>query len=127
MGSGKQACGKRLLVDAGDILVLDDLAVPLPVFAVLERAALEVAGTSVEEHTDEEDGVEVGDDGRGADDGAPGETHGPVGDVVGFAGVGPEAAGQKTVSKRMKSVLVVFEIEMIGAERASERTHEQSG
>lgn len=51
----------------------------------------------MQEDNDEEDGVEIGNDGRGADDSAPSETHNPVGDIVGFARVGPESACQETI------------------------------
>ena len=52
----------------------------------------------MDEHHDEEHGVEVGDDGRGADDCAPGEALDPVGNVVGLAAVCPEAAGEQLVA-----------------------------
>ena len=70
------------LVHAGDELVLDDGAVALPVLAVLERAALEVAAAAVDEDGDEEDGVEVRDRGARALAEAPREAHHPVRDVV---------------------------------------------
>ena len=53
----------------------------------------------MDKHRDEEDGVEVRDDGRRADDGAPGEALDPVGDVVGLAAVCPEAAGEELVAE----------------------------
>ena len=53
----------------------------------------------MDEHNDEEHGVEVRDYGRGADDGAPGEALDPVGDVVGLAAVRPETAGEELVSE----------------------------
>jgi len=70
------------LVDSGDEFVLDDGAITFPILTVLDRAALEVASTVMDEHGDEEDGVEVGNDCRASDDSTPAEAHGPVGDVV---------------------------------------------
>jgi len=52
------------LVDSGDAFVLDDGAITFPNFAVLDRAVLEVVSTVMDEHGDEEHGVEVGNDGR---------------------------------------------------------------
>lgn len=78
----------------------------------------------MQEDNDEEDGVEVGDDGSRADDGAPGERHSPVGDVVGFARVGPEATGQETVPKQRTSS---SEYEWVYTCVEDQRTHEQSG
>jgi len=52
------------LVDSGDEFILDDRAITFPIFAVLDRAVLEVASTVMDEHGDEEHGVEVGNDGR---------------------------------------------------------------
>ena len=54
----------------------------------------------MDEHRDEEDGVEVRDDGRGADACAPGEAHDPVGDVVRLAAVRPPAGGEQLVARR---------------------------
>ena len=54
----------------------------------------------MDKHRDEEYGVEVGDDGRGADACAPGEAHDPVGDVVGLAAVRPPAGGEQLVAGR---------------------------
>ena len=48
---------------------------------------------------DEEDGVEVGDDGRGADACAPSEAHDPVRDVVRLAAVRPPAGGEQLVAE----------------------------
>ena len=52
----------------------------------------------MDEHRDEEDGVEVRDDGRGADACAPGEAHDPVRDVVRLAAVRPPAGGEQLVA-----------------------------
>jgi len=52
----------------------------------------------VEENDDEEDRVEVGNDGSATDDGTPCERHDPVGNVVGLAAICPEAAGKEAVS-----------------------------
>lgn len=70
------------LVDSGNELVLDDGAISLPVLAILNRATLKVASTAMDEDGDEEDGVEVGNDGCTSDHCTPAEAHGPVGDVV---------------------------------------------
>ena len=53
----------------------------------------------MDEYRDEEDGVEVGDDGRGADARAPGEAHDPVRDVVRLAAVRPPAGGEQLVAE----------------------------
>jgi len=52
------------LVDSGDEYVLDDGAITFPIFAVLNRTVPEVASAVMDEHGDEEHGVEVGNDGR---------------------------------------------------------------
>jgi len=59
------------LVDSRNIFPANDLAIPIPIFAVLPRATLKVTGATMQEDDDEEDGVEVGDDAGCADDGAP--------------------------------------------------------
>jgi len=53
-----------------------------PILDVLDRAALKVASTAMDEHGDEEDGVKVGDDGRASDYSTPAESRGLVSDVV---------------------------------------------
>ena len=70
------------LVDSGDEFVLDDAAITCPILVVLDRAALEVASTAMDEHGDEEDGVQVGNDDRASDYSTPAEARGPVGDVI---------------------------------------------
>ena len=70
------------LVDSADEFVLDDGATRFPILVVLDRAALKVASTAMHEHGDEEDGVEVGNDGHASDYSTPAEDHSPVGDVV---------------------------------------------
>ena len=55
---------------------------------------LKVSCTPVKQDDDEEHGVEVRDDSGRANDSTPCQTHRPVGDIVGFAGVCPPAAGQ---------------------------------
>jgi len=52
------------------------------ILVVLDRAALRVASTSMHEHGDKEDGVEVGNDGCASDYTTPADSHGPVGDAV---------------------------------------------
>ena len=101
--------GHRGLVNSWDISPADDAAVSFPIFAVLPLTALEIASASVEEDDDEEDGVEVRDDGGSADDGAPGEAHDPVGDVVGLAGEGPPSTRQKTVTMCSLNIGGVFD------------------
>ena len=74
--------GIRLSVDSADKFVLDDGAITFPILDVLDREALKVASTATDEHGDEEDGVEVGNDGRASDYSAPAEARGPVSDVL---------------------------------------------
>jgi len=52
----------------------------------------------VDEHSDEEHRVEVGNDSGCPDDCTPSETHGPVSNIVGLARVFPPATGKQTVS-----------------------------
>lgn len=52
----------------------------------------------MEKDDNEEHGVEVGDNGRGSDNGAPGEGHGPVGDVVGLAAELPPSRSEQAVT-----------------------------
>jgi len=70
------------LVDSADEFVLDGGAITFPILVVLDRAAFKVAPTAMHEHGDEEDGVEVGNDGCASDYSTPTEARGPVGDVV---------------------------------------------
>ena len=62
------------------------------------NSPFEVAATPMDEHCDEEDGVEVRDRRGRADAETPGETHDPVGDVVRLAGVCPPAVDEETVA-----------------------------
>ena len=51
---------------------------------------------------DEEHWIEVGDDAGGTNDGAPSQTHEPVGDIVGLATIFPPAAREETIAKKKK-------------------------
>jgi len=97
------------LVDSGNELVLDDGAISLPVLAILNRATLKVASTAMDEDGDEEDGVEVGNDGCTSDHCTPAEAHGPVGDVVRFTRVSPPTTDKKAVPMRSLNKLGVLE------------------
>lgn len=63
---------------------------------------LEVTRTTVEKDDDEEHGVEVRDDAGSANDGSPCQTHCPVGNVIGFSGVRPPAAGKQTITNTIQ-------------------------
>ena len=69
-------------VDSADRFVLDDGVTTFPILDVLDRAALKVASTAMDEHGDEEHGVQVGNDGRASDYSTPAEARGPVSDVA---------------------------------------------
>jgi hypothetical protein len=64
---------------------------------------LKVSCASVQKCDDEEHRIEVGDDASGTNDGTPGQTHEPVGDVVGLAAVLPEATCKKTIPNKCMS------------------------
>lgn len=51
-------------------------------------------------HSNEEHGVEVGDNGRCSDNGTPSEAHGPIGNIIWFARILPPTAGKQTVTMR---------------------------
>ena len=51
----------KQLIDARDELVLDYLAVAIPIRAILDSAALEVTTAPVDEDRDEERGIKVWD------------------------------------------------------------------
>ena len=51
---------------------------------------------------DEEHGIEVGNDAGCTNNGTPSQTHGPVGNIVGFTTVRPPATGEKTVTRKKK-------------------------
>ena len=74
--------GIRLSVDSKDKFVLDDRAITFSILVVLDRAALKVASTAMDEHGEEEGGVQVGNDGRASDYTTPAEARGSVSDVV---------------------------------------------
>lgn len=72
----------QILVDARNELVLHDGAVTFPVCPILDGAAFKVPATAMNENRDEEDRIEIRDDGFPANDHTPTERHGPVGNVI---------------------------------------------
>jgi len=94
MEIGVKSVQEAQLVDTGNKLVRDNLAVSIPVLPVLGRASFEIAPNPVNENGDEEHGIEVWDGRRRANDRAPAEAHHPIGDIVRFPGVSPYATRQ---------------------------------
>lgn len=70
------------LVDSGYELISNDRTITLPVLAVLDRAAFKVTPAAMDEYRDEENRVEVRNDGCTSDNNTPAEAHGPVGNIV---------------------------------------------
>ena len=72
----------KRLIDARDELVLDYLTVAIPILAILDSAALEVATAPVNEDRDEEHGIKVWDRRGRANAKAPGKRLDPIRSIV---------------------------------------------
>lgn len=69
-------------VNAWYELVLDDLAISLPILSILHRASLEVASAAMDQNSDEERRVEIWNRWRSPNAETPSKTLNPVGSVV---------------------------------------------
>ena len=72
----------KRLIDAWDELVLDYLAVAIPVLAILDSAALKVTTAPVNEDRDEERGIKVWDRRSRAYAKTPGKRLDPICSIV---------------------------------------------
>ena len=61
---------------------------------------LKVSCAAMQKCDNEEHGIKIWDDTSGANDGAPSQTHEPVGDIVRFAAIFPPTAGEKTIPNK---------------------------
>lgn len=89
---------KGALVDTRNKLVLDDVAILLPVLSILDCASFKVTATPMNQDDEEEDWVEIWDWGGKSDAKSPRERLEPVCSIVDLASICPPSARQQAVS-----------------------------
>lgn len=86
------------LINTGDKLVGDDLAILDPIIPVFSSTLFEISPTSMGQHGQKEDGVEHRDDRVESGSHAPSEGLDPVGGVVDLSGVYPPSIDEQFVA-----------------------------